>query len=222
MKMNIDPKKTALLVIDMQNDWILQEGAAAKLGFLLWQEVERGRTIEKIRRMMKTARECRIPIFHVRTIYRKDFKDAANTVTDFSLELQKRNPCKSPKDYMKDAGLVIEGTWGSKFVDELQPDGLDYVITKKRSSAFYNTDLELQLNSIGVRTLIISGIATDGCVDATVHDAENRDFNIIVLTDCTVATEKALQKFWMKAVFPKRTVTMSAKELEATLRPRNE
>jgi ureidoacrylate peracid hydrolase len=218
MKVKIDPKKTALLVIDMQNDWILKEGAAAKLGFLLWQEVEKGRTIENIQRMVKVARDYAIPIFHVRTVYRRDFSDVANTVTDFSLELRKRNPSKSPKDYMKDVCIVTGGTWGSKFVDELQPEESDYVITKKRSSAFYNTDLELHLNSIGVRTLIITGIATDGCVDATVHDAESRDFNIIVLTDCTAATEEALQKFWMKSVFPKRTVTTSSKELVSTLK----
>lgn len=218
MKLKIDPAKTALLVIDMQNDWILKEGAAAKLGFLLWQEVAKGRIIEKVRRIVEMARDHAIPIFHVRTIYRKDFNDVADTATDFSLELRKRNPRKSPKDYMKDVCIVVEGTWGSKFVDEIQPEEADYIITKKRGSAFYNTDLELQLNSVGVRTLIVTGIATDGCVDATVHDAESRDFNIIVLTDCTAATEAALQKLWMKRIFPKRTVTMSSEELAATLR----
>ena len=118
---------------------------------------------------------------------------------------------------MKDLCEAVEGTWGCKFVDELQPEEADYVITKKRSSAFYNTDLELHLNSLGVHTLIATGIATDGCVDATVHDAESRDFNIIVLTDCTAATKEALQKFWMKSIFPKRTVTMSSEELVAAL-----
>ncbi len=164
MKLKIDPKKTALLVIDMQNDWILKEGAWAKLGFLLWQEVAKGRIIEKVRRIVKMARDHAIPIFHVRTIHRKDFNDVADTVTDSSLELRKRNPHKSPKDYMKDACVVVEGTWGSKFVDEIQPEEADYIITKKRGSAFYNTDLELQLNAIGVRTLMVTGIATEGCV----------------------------------------------------------
>ena len=73
------------------------------------------------------------------------------------------------------------------------------------------------MNSIGVRTLIFTGIATDGCVDATVHDAESRDFNIIILTDCTAATEEELQKFWMKSIFPKRAVTMSSREFATTL-----
>jgi nicotinamidase-related amidase len=213
MKVEIDRKKTALLVIDMQNDWILKKGAAAKLGFLLWQEVEKGGIIENIRKIVKVARDCRIPIFHVRTVWRKDYSDVADSITDFSLELRKRSPNKSPKDYMKDVCVVVEGTWGSKFVDELQPEEADYVITKKRGSAFYNTDLELHLSSLGVHTLIVTGIATDGCVDATVHDAESRDFNVIVLTDCTAANEEALQRFWMKKVFPKRTVTMPLRDL---------
>ena len=218
MKVEIDCKKTALLVVDMQNDWILKEGAAAKLGFLLWKEVDKGRIIEKVRRIVELARNCAIPIFHVRTAWRKDYSDAPDSITDFYLELRKRNPSKSPKDYMKDVCEAVEGTWGSNFVDELQPEKADYVITKKRSSAFYNTDLELHLNSLGVHTLVVAGIATDGCVDATIHDAESRDYDIIVLTDCTAATEEALQEFWMKKVFPKRTVTMTSKELAAALK----
>lgn len=218
MKIEISPEKTALLIIDMQNDWILKEGAAAKLGFLLWQEVEKGKIIENIRGIVRIARGRKIPIFHVRTAYRKDYCDVADSVTNFSLELQKRGPGKSPKDYMKDFCVAAEGTWGSKFVDELQPEEADYVITKKRGSAFYNTDLALHLNSLGVRTIIVAGIATEGCVDATVHDAESRDLNIIVLTDCTAANEESLQKFWMQSVFPRRTVTMSSEDLAATLR----
>ena len=216
MKVKIAKKKTALLVIDMQNDWILREGAGAKLGFLLWQQVEKGRIIENIQRVVKVARTHGIPIFHIRTVYRRDFSDVADPVTDFALELRKHYP-KSPKEYMKDVCIAAEGTWGSKFVDELQPEEADYIITKKKGSGFYNTDLELHLNSIGVRTLIVTGIATDGCVDATVHDAESRDFNIIIVTDCTAATKEALQEFWMKNIFPGRAVTMSSKELAATL-----
>jgi ureidoacrylate peracid hydrolase len=216
MKVKINPKKTALLVIDMQNDWILKEGAGAKHS-LIWQEVEKGGIITNIQRIVRMARGCTIPIFHVRTAWRKDYSDVADATTDFSLELQKRYSGKSPKDLMKDLCEVVEGTWGCKFVDELQPEEADYVITKKRSSAFYNTDLELHLNSLGVHTLVVTGIATDGCVDATVHDAECRDFNIIVLTDCTAATEEALQRFWMKSIFPKRTITMSSEELVAAL-----
>jgi nicotinamidase-related amidase len=217
MRVKIDPKKTALLVIDMQNDFVLKEGASAKLDSHVWQQVQKGKIIKNIQRIVKMARDLAIPVFHVRTIWRKDFSDVADPVTDFSLELRKRSHGKTPKDYVKDACVVVEGTWGSKFVDELQPREADYVVTKKRGSAFYNTDLELHLNTLGVCTLIITGIATDQCVDATVHDAVSRDFNIVVLTDCTAATEEELQKFWMKSVFPGQAVTMPSDELVATL-----
>jgi len=70
MKVKIDPKKTALLVIDMQNDWILKEGAGAKHS-LLWQEVEKGGIIKNIQRIVRMARDCTIPIFHVRTAWKK-------------------------------------------------------------------------------------------------------------------------------------------------------
>jgi nicotinamidase-related amidase len=121
---------------------------------------------------------------------------------------------------MKETPWGVEGTWGADFVKELQPQDEEFVITKRRGSAFYNTDLELYLNSIGANMLVVTGIATDVCVDATVQDAKNRDLNAVILTDCVATDNEKVQDFWLENVFPQSTITMTSEELiEALQKP---
>ncbi|MCW4052671.1 MAG: cysteine hydrolase, partial [Candidatus Bathyarchaeota archaeon] len=99
------------------------------------------------------------------------------------------------------------------FLEDLQPEEGDYVITKKRGSAFYNTDLELLLRSSGIRTLIMTGTLTDHCINATVSSATDRDFNVVVVTDGTAAGHQKIQDFWMTRIYPSRAVTATTDEL---------
>jgi ureidoacrylate peracid hydrolase len=202
---SIKPEETALLVVDMQNDYVHKDGVNAKLGSTLWKTVKENRVVENISRLVAASRAVSIPVFFVRVAYRRDLEDVVEKISDFSL--------KGYYNSMKDHPRAIEGTWGCEFLEGLQPEEGDYVITKKRGSAFYNTDLELLLRSSGIRTLIMTGTLTDHCVNATVSSAIDRDFNVVVVTDGTAAGAQKIQDYWMTHIYPTKAVTTTTDEL---------
>jgi nicotinamidase-related amidase len=112
------------------------------------------------------ARQKGIPVIHVIQEHRKD-------MSDFGLELE----CSKPH--------CIEGTEGAKIIPEIQVDEKDYILIKKRFSGFLATDLELLLRGLGVNRVILTGVATDGCIRATAVDAHQLGFYFKIVKDCT-------------------------------------
>lgn len=201
MKIEINPKKTAFLAMDMQNDLIKEGGALPDIpGVEILEIIKENKLIENVGKAIKTARKMDIPIFHIKTLHRKDQADVFESTTDMSLEGMEFPP------------MLIEETWGSEFIDEIEPEEKDYIIEKRGSNSFYATDLDLTLRALEVDTLIVTGVITDGCVDATVQGARDRGFDVIVLTDCTATITRKNQNFWLENVFPRATVTVSTDE----------
>lgn len=201
MKVEIKPKETAVIIIDMQKDFMKRLG----------EIVKENKVIENINEVVKAAKAVNIPVFFIRTVRRKDGADSVAAVTDLSLKTppgQKRPP------------VLIEGTPGSEIIDELDHQTEDYVITKRRGNAFYNTDLELLLRSRGVKTVIITGLITNACIDATTKGARERDFNVIIPVDTTATMSKEIQDFYVNNIFPRAAVTMTTEEtVEALSKP---
>ena len=84
---------------------------------------------------------------------------------------------------------LVKGSWGSEIIDALKPKDTEIIVEKHRYSAFYNTDLEILLRGLGVTSLILTGIATNVCVESTARDAHSRDFEVMVITDCTASSD---------------------------------
>ncbi|RLF12278.1 MAG: cysteine hydrolase [Thermoprotei archaeon] len=85
---------------------------------------------------------------------------------------------------------ALEGSWGSQVIDEIKPREGDYVVKKRRYSGFYSTDLDLLLRELGVDTLILTGVATDICVQHTAADAFFRGYKLVVVSDATAALSR--------------------------------
>jgi len=187
---DIDLRKTALLVIDMQKDLVKTEG-----GYFapLFQAIQSNKVIENIARVIKGARETKVPIWHIATVHRKDGADVVPTITDFMLQ------GLVPKEMGE---VMVEGTPGADFIDELKPAAEDYVVVKRRSSAFHNTDLDLLLRTRGIDTLILAGVVTNGCVENTARDARQRDYHVLVLSDCCASIMPEAHDYAMNRVFP--------------------
>ena len=190
LETKIDVKKTALLVIDMQNDLIKTTeepfNAVTKM-------VKSKGVISNTAKVIMAARQAGMPIVFIGHVHRKDNADIFPTITDLMLQ-----------------GLVpplraamVEGTPGAYFVDELKPLPGDHIIWKRRSNAFYNSDLELMLRRWGIDTVIIAGVVTNGCVANTVRGAQERDMHVIVLSDCCAAMMPEDDEFFNKNVFPR-------------------
>lgn len=161
---------SALLIIDMQNAFIRKEGSLSKMG------LDTSRTsivIEPIKKLKKEFKAQNQPVIYIQHTHRADRTDAGLIAKVFPP--------------IMDLGHCIEGTWDGEIIEELKPEEDDYIVKKHRFSAFYNTQLEDVLRGLGVETLVITGIATNVCVESTVRDAFYRDYNVFVPREATAS-----------------------------------
>ena len=164
----------ALIIIDMQNDFIA-EGAPI--------ECPGGRDIiPNIQKAKTWAKNNGIPVFYTQEMHR--FQKV-----DYGLELERNEPQH-----------CLEGTKGVDIIDDLKPEDDDYVIIKRRYSGFYLTDLEILMKSFNKKGLIITGAATNVCVYATALDAMQRDTHAIVLSDGVAGTSTELHEAFLKNI----------------------
>jgi len=163
------PGRTAVVVIDPQNDFLHPDGEYARAG------VDIGHmraTIEPITKVVAAARAANVPIIWTRHGFR-DVRDAG--------VFMKLRP------FLAEAGLR-QGTWGYEVYDGLGAEPSDWYVEKNRLSAFFNTNLELILRSLNADTVLITGVLTNQCVAATSKDANFRDLKPIVVAECTGTT----------------------------------
>jgi biuret amidohydrolase len=170
-----DPTSTALLIIDMQRDFVLPGGFGEALGN---DVTPLQATIQPIRRVLEAARKLGMSIIHTREGHRPDLSDCPP-----SKLVRGRG-----KTRIGDPGpmgrILVRGESGHDIVPELYPDPGETVIDKPGKGAFYATDLELILRNRAIKTLIVCGVTTEVCVNTTVREANDRGFDCVVLSDC--------------------------------------
>lgn len=178
VKWDFEKERCVLMVIDMQNDFVL-DGA-------IMQVKEAGRQIPKIQKLIATCRDLSIPVIY--TVHKTDPAYCPLEIASFP--------------WLKDAGMR-EGTDGIKVVDELKPAPNDMIIYKRRFSAFYQTDLETILRNIRKQsspadTLIICGTVTNICCESTARDAFFRDYKVVFGSDICSTDDKDAHQATLK------------------------
>jgi ureidoacrylate peracid hydrolase len=163
------PGRTALLLVDYQNDFLHEDGWYAASGIDI---SHMRRVIEPTRDLIDAARAQDVPLIWTRHGTR-DERDAG---TFFQL-----------RPFLRGGGLR-QGTWGYDIYDDLQPAAEDWIVEKVRLSAFFNTNLEVILSGLEIETLLITGVLTNQCIAATSKDASFRDMKPIVVEECTGTT----------------------------------
>ena len=170
-KWTFKPQNTALLVIDMQNDFV-EKGA-------IMEVPEAKNQVAAIQKLIAACRKLTMPVLY--TVHETD-------PTLCPLEL-------AAFPHLKDAGMR-KGTRGAQVIDGLAPQADEHVVYKHRFSAFYQTDLELILRNLNkqnpIDTLIICGTVTNICCESTARDAFFRDYKVVFGSDvCSALTVKA-------------------------------
>ncbi len=175
---------TALLVVDMQNGFLGENGGMAKLGFdsKLLQKAIPG-CIE----LVKIARERDIPIIFTQYIYEQDFRDGGIQVEEIFPGI-------------KEVALCAKGSDDSMIIDELKPKGGELIIEKNRPSSFYSTRLESYLRSQKINNLVICGVTTNICVETTARDSAQRDFGTYVVSDAVAEVDDFRHAISLKAM----------------------
>ena len=158
---------TALLVVDMQNGFCHDDGAINRMGLPAARLRD---AIAPCARLVAAARAARVPVLFTRYVYRPDYADGGLLVDELMPDLKTHEALRA-------------GSWDAEVIDALAPAAGETVIDKNRPSAFFGTDLEAALKTLGARNLVVCGVTTNCCVETTVRDASQRDIRTFVVRD---------------------------------------
>lgn len=175
----VNPANSALLVVDMQNDFCHPQGAFARRGLdiSLAQQI-----IPVVKRLMSRAREVGVPVVIVRVLRGPDTDwPALNRLSRYNLG----------PDFVP---VFVEGTWGAELFEGFEPLPGDIRLDKNRYGAFTGTNLDLILRNKGIKTLVMSGGATNVCVESTIREGFMLDYNIVVVEDACATVSRELQE----------------------------
>jgi biuret amidohydrolase len=186
-----EPETVALVIIDMQRDFVYPGGFGAALGndtsLLL-------KAVEPTKRVLQAARQAGLYILHTREGHRPDLADLW--------------PAKKARGKLKttigDIGpmgrILVRGEHGHDIIDELKPIAGEPVVDKPGKGAFYATDLGEILNAHNIRQLIVCGVTTEVCVNTTVREANDRGYDCLVLEDCVASYFPDFQDYALRMI----------------------
>ncbi len=168
--------RTAVMVIDMQRDFIERGGFGESLG----NDVQPLQAvIAPVARLLALARHAGLPVVHTREAHKPDLSDCPAAKRDRG----------SPSLRIGDPGpmgrILVEGEPGNDFVTELQPQDGEHVISKPGKGAFYETGLDNWLRQKQISHLLVAGVTTEVCVQTTLREANDRGYCCLLLEDCT-------------------------------------
>ena len=174
LKERCDPQHAALIVVDVQNDFVSPTGSAAKRG----EDVSAAMAmVPNLLRLIEEARRVGVTIVYIRTTH-SGWTDTPSWIYRTSQK----------------GGLSTcrEGTWGAEFYNGIAPRPTERVVIKHRYSAFINTDLNTVLKARNIQSVLVCGVATNVCVETTARDGYMYDYYVTMIDDCSAAYEAKL------------------------------
>ena len=184
----LDLARSAVVVVDMQNDFGSQGGIFDHAGIDI--SIIR-RAIDPTRTVLAAARNAGIKIIYLKMGFRPDLsdlgaEDSPNRMRH--LRFGVGQPSVAPDG--REGRFLIRDTWNTDIVAELTPEPGDLVLYKHRFSGFYETELDNVLHRLEIRNLIFTGCTTSICIDSTIRDAMFRDYRCVLLADRTGRTDR--------------------------------
>jgi ureidoacrylate peracid hydrolase len=166
----LNPRNAVLIVIDVQNDFCHPEGAMSEMGRSVEHAIA---AVSELERLISAARKAKVPVIFVRTTH--------DETTDSEAWLGRYGKWTSGTK------TCLTGTWGAEFY-RVDPEPEEPVVVKHRYDGFAGTSLDIVLKSLGRRSLLFSGVATNVCVESTLRSALNHyDYHVTLVEDCCAA-----------------------------------
>lgn len=198
----MEPRTTALVLIEFQNDFTTEGGA---LHGAVAEVMESTGMLANTAAAVAAARQAGAAIVHTPISFAGGYKEITG----------------SPYGILKgvvDSNAFVQGEWGSQIVDDLSPDSEDIVIEGKRGlDAFASTNLDFILRSKGVQTIVLAGFLTNCCVESTMRSAYERGYEVVTLTDCVAATSAPEHENAISYDYPMFSKPMTGQEFLETL-----
>ena len=193
--MPFDPKRTAVVLIEYQNDFTSEGGA---LHDAVRNVMESTGMIDNTRRLVDAARAAGATIVHAPIGYVPGYRELA------------LHPYGILKGVV-DAGAFVQGEWGAEIVDELAPQEGDVVLEGKRGlDSFATTNLDFILRGRGITTIALSGFLTNCCVESTMRTGYEKGYHVITLWDCVAAMSDEEHENAIKFNYPMFSEVMSS------------
>jgi nicotinamidase-related amidase len=186
--LELDPEKTALLVMDVQNDQFgMLENAGQAGGFL-----------DNVRQVLDGARAAGILVVYVVARFRPGHPEAS--------------PRNRFNTYNRAQGRLVEGSHGAEIRPEVAPLSDEIIVTKRRINAFFGTDLDGVLRANGIESIVLTGIATRGVILSSTRHAGDADYDTVILRDCVGDPDPELHDVLMDKVLPMQAAISNASE----------
>ena len=186
-----DPARAALLVIDMQRDFVEPGGFGETLG----NDVSLLRAaIPPLQAALAATRDAGIAVIHTREGHLPDLSDCPTA------KLTRGEPALRIGDPGPKGRILIRGEYGHDIIDELAPADGELVIDKPGKGSFYATGLDDKLRSRGITSLIVTGVTTEVCVHTTVREANDRGYECLVLADCVGSYFPEFQRYGLAMI----------------------
>ena len=198
LKERCDPQWSCLLVVDVQNDFVSPRGSAAQRG----DDVSTAQAmVPRLVRLIEEARRVFLPVVYIQTTH-SEWTDTPSWIYRKSQE-NTLSTCR-------------EGSWGAEFFDGISPLPQERVVIKHRYSAFINTDLHTVLNAKGIQSVLVTGVATNVCVETTARDAYMYDYYVTLVEDCAAAYDPKLHENTLENMRRHFGLTASSREIMET------
>jgi ureidoacrylate peracid hydrolase len=179
-----DISNSALIVVDMQNDFVHRDGnfnhiarehpeANIDMPFLIG-------TIPNVKRLVHAFRAAGRPVVYLAHVLKPDYSDAAFPYWRVGIE-----PASGNRTH------CVEGTWGAQIIGELAPQEGEYLVVKKGFGGFSNTPLDTLLRNMGVTTCVVSGVTTCVCVSSTIRGGVEYNYRMILVSDAVSEVDRA-------------------------------
>ena len=201
MALELDKGQTALLVMDLENDVVHEEGAFKDFGFA--QMVKDNDVLGKTNTLLAASRRARVKVIYVSVKFRPGHPEASRSAGLFQAVVS--------------ANALVEGTWGAEIHQAVAPQEGEPVVTKRAVSAFAGSDLEKLLHASGITTLMLSGVATNFVVEGTARDASDRGYNVIVVGDCCASMSQEAHESALTTALPFLATITTLDEVTAAL-----
>jgi gluconolactonase len=200
--MAIDPKRSALIIQDLQNDVIAEGGAFADSGAPAHAQSQN--VVENVRNLAQAARDAGMPVIHV------------HYIVDPGAEGLKQN---APLfQGVKEEDALVRGSWGAAPVDGLEPQPGDFVVEKMRMNGFFNTRLDSLLRGLQAETIVITGAWTNMSIEHTARHGADAGYEVVVVSDGTSTINEEWQNAGLNYALTNVGRTATAQEVAQELR----
>ncbi|HEX5525147.1 MAG TPA: cysteine hydrolase [Pedococcus sp.] len=193
----MDPRSTALVLIEFQNDFTSEGGA---LHGAVADSMAQTNMLENAKEVVAAAREAGATIIHAPISFANGYKEITG----------------SPYGILKgvvDSNAFVKGEWGAEIIDDLKPEADDIVVEGKRGlDTFASTNLDFILRSKGIKTVALGGFLTNCCVESTMRSAYERGYEVVTLSDCVAATSTEEHANAIQYDYPMFSKPMTGKE----------